>query len=71
MVLLDSLEARDINNSVIMIHNYKYRNTLPEGAPKLSWKKQHLIEYYCLKNILTHKNDTKSVLWGRFNGFIR
>ena len=37
----------------------------------MTWKNQQLIEYYYLKNILTHENDMKSMLWGRVNSFIQ
>ena len=37
----------------------------------MSRKNQQLIEYCYLKNILTHENDMKSVLWGRVKSFIQ
>ena len=37
----------------------------------MSRKNEQLIEYCYLKNILTHENDMKSVLWGRFKSFIQ
>ena len=43
VILLDALEARDINNVVIVIENSKYHKTLPEGTPKIYWKNQQLI----------------------------
>ena len=70
-MLLDALEARDINNAAIMMGNAKYHKTLPERTAKMSRKKQQLIEYCCLKNILTHENDMKSVLWGKVKSFIQ
>ena len=51
--------------------NAKYHKTLQEWKPKMSWKNQQLIKYCYLEKNLTHKNDMKSVLWGRVKSFIQ
>ena len=61
-VLLQSLKAHNIENTIIVMDNAKYHKCLPQDIPKPGWKKQEIINW-CLKNgVSVDKRDLKDTL---------
>ena len=54
--LLDSLATINVQNAVIVMDNKKYQKSLTENKPKVSWKKQKLVDYFLDKGLDLEEN---------------
>ena len=63
--LLDELQKRGIENTVIIMDNAKYHKTLPDDTPKKAWKKADLVTACAKYGVPVAPTDTKPVLWDK------
>ena len=68
--LLDSSEAINVHNAVIVMDNSKYYKSIPKNTPKASWKNQQLVDYCLNKGLDLEENDLKTVIWVRINSIL-
>ena len=67
--LLYSLATINLQNAIIVMDTGKYQNSLPENNPKVSRRKQQLVNYCLYKGLELEKND-KTVIWGQINSIL-
>ena len=69
--LLDALDSHGIVNSIIVMDNAKYHNTLPVNIPKGSWRKMAMQEACSYYGIPNSPQELKSTLWGKLKEYIK
>ena len=70
-ILLDSMDKHDIEDSVIVMANTKYHNTMSFNTSKGGNKKQTLIDFCVAKNIGIDPSALKSTIWGKDSDHIK
>ena len=70
-MMLDSMDTHSIEDSVIVMANTKYHNTMPFNTSKGGNKKQTLIDFCVAKNIGIDPSALKSTIWGKDSDHIK